>query len=97
MQVSSTNTLDGDTTHSKRMVGDIIDFQVKRVCGPCNHGWMSELESRAQPLLTRIFNGSTTTLTPAHQLLLATWATKTAIVFRYIGERMCDPALEHRR
>jgi len=30
---------------------------VRRTCGPCNNGWMHDLEVRAQPILTPLIHG----------------------------------------
>lgn len=57
-----------------------LNLTVKRVCGPCNHGWMSQLESRAKPLLTPLIHGQAGTFGRHEQTLMATWATKMAIV-----------------
>jgi hypothetical protein len=50
------------------------------VCGDCNHGWMSNLEGAARPLLGPLMVGEQTRLTTEQQLLAAHWAVKTAMV-----------------
>jgi hypothetical protein len=53
---------------------------VKWLCRPCNNGWMSNLESRAKPVIESILDDRLTSLDAAAQALLATWAVKTAMV-----------------
>lgn len=50
------------------------------VCHDCNTGWMSQLESRAKPVLGPMMQGHERTLNVNDQLLIATWACKTAMV-----------------
>lgn len=59
-----------------------FDHTVKRFCGRCNNGWMSGIEGRAAPVLTRLIrgNGATVPLTANDRRILATWAYKTALV-----------------
>ena len=59
---------------------EIASHITKVVCHSCNTGWMSRLEGRAAPLLTPMIQGRPTALSQADQLVVATWATKTAIV-----------------
>jgi len=53
---------------------------VRDVCGPCNHGWMSQLEDVANRVLTPFILGQTGTLAQADQGAVATWLQKTALV-----------------
>jgi hypothetical protein len=62
---------------------DVASFTARVICGPCNNGWMSALESRAQSSLTPMIAGHTTTLTPAAQMDLAAWVTMKAFVVEY--------------
>ena len=32
-------------------------FKLKKICAPCNEGWMSALEGMAKPLLLALING----------------------------------------
>src|SRR5687767_3934833 len=50
------------------------------VCGTCNHGWMSALETANQKLIKRLIHGELDTLdlSAAEAGNLAVWATKTA-------------------
>jgi hypothetical protein len=61
-----------------------IDVRVRWVCRPCNSGWMSRLEARAKPALAPMIRGQATTLDQPEQLLVATWATKTAMVLEFL-------------
>ena len=53
------------------------------VCARCNNEWMSALEERVRPILSRLILGRRSTLDAAAQTELATWAVKTAYLFRY--------------
>ena len=57
--------------------------KVKVVCGSCNHGWMSRLEDAAKPLLVPMFKGEQVSFDLKQQLILATWAVKTGMVFEF--------------
>ncbi|MGD0945352.1 MAG: hypothetical protein ABR972_13925 [Acidimicrobiales bacterium] len=54
------------------------------VCSDCNGdkrgGWMSDLEGDISPLLTPVIKGQPRIFDPVAQLLIATWAIKTAMV-----------------
>src|SRR5581483_3341668 len=51
------------------------------ICANCNNGWMSDLENRAKPILTQLFDGMPPAdLNPEERALLARWAIKTAFM-----------------
>lgn len=60
-----------------------MGVKIKCVCKvACNEGWMSNLETSVQSVLTpMIRDGAATALTVDDQQLLSTWACKTAMVF----------------
>jgi hypothetical protein len=53
---------------------------VRAVCDDCNHGWLSQLEAVAKPVLTPLILGQSRELSIDDQRLLAAWACKTALV-----------------
>jgi hypothetical protein len=53
-------------------------------CRGCNSGWMSELESRAAPLLRPMVRNFDQRLDAPAQHLLATWAVKTMLMLRLV-------------
>jgi hypothetical protein len=55
-------------------------LRAKIVCGECNEGWMSDLETDASRLLSPLIAGKESSLDQPQQLLAAFWATKTAMV-----------------
>ncbi len=75
---------------------DKIDIVVRRVCDPCNTGWMSELETKARPFLTPLIQGRGRALHRGGQSLLAAWSVKTALALQLTTP---DPAApqEHYR
>jgi hypothetical protein len=62
-----------------------LTVRVKWVCEACNCGWMSVLENQAKQVLTPMIGGESTRLDQADQLLVATWAVKTAMVLEFIN------------
>ena len=59
---------------------EIASATTNLVCHPCNTGWMSRLERRAKPVLRPLISGKGRRLNLGEQLLMSTWAAKTAIV-----------------
>jgi hypothetical protein len=59
---------------------DIATLTTGFVCEICNTGWMAELESQAIPVLTPFIERRAVSVgSPSDTLLMATWATKTAM------------------
>ena len=57
-------------------------FTLKSVCESCNNGWMSRLESAANPLILGLIRGGRELngLSEEERRILARWAGKTAII-----------------
>lgn len=69
------------TTHERSYHAKKVAAQeAKVVCGDCNHGWMSDLEDEAKPILVPMITGNRTRLDYKAQLVIAHWAIKTAMV-----------------
>jgi hypothetical protein len=63
-----------------------LNVKVRAVCLGCNNGWMSDLEGQVSTFLSpMIMSGIATVLDAGRQTQLATWATKTAMVFEYVN------------
>jgi hypothetical protein len=58
--------------------------KVMAVCASCNNGWMSRLETKASTFLKPLIIGQPLVLKPAALTTLATWATKTALVYEFV-------------
>ena len=84
-------SLDGSAVSraSRRTVTGYNTARVPGFCKNCNNGWMSQLEQAACPLLLPMIQGEYTKLTTAEQAVVASWVTKTALVF--------DQRAKHRR
>lgn len=65
--------------------GTPFQRKVKTVCGDCNNGWMSALEGRMKPFLSRMIVGETTRLRSNAQKTVAFWCVKTAFVLQYMN------------
>jgi len=62
-----------------------LDQKVKMPCEKCNHGWMEALETLVRPILTPMILGrGPVTLNLPRQLVIATWAVKTAMVMEFL-------------
>jgi hypothetical protein len=72
----------GPLNRMEREIGVTKPFRnkVRDVCGPCNNGWMSELESVAKRALTPCILGESGTIAQADQGAIAAWLQKTALV-----------------
>lgn len=77
---SATRVTDhGDHVHNMWNT-ETIDIKVRKVCGPCNSGWMSSMETAVMPILTPlILTTDAQTFTEAEAITLATWVAKTAL------------------
>ena len=51
----------------RRHAGDPASKKIKAVCKDCNSSWMSRIEEAAKPILTPMFLGEASVLTPADQ------------------------------
>jgi len=60
-------------------------FREGRVCGQCNWGWMSQLESQVRLILPDLMNGkrSVTAVSTEESLVIARWMLKTAVVLSH--------------
>jgi hypothetical protein len=56
------------------------EVKVKTVCGVCNNGWMSQLESDNIPTIGDMLDDVPTQLDEAQQKSVAAWSVKTAMV-----------------
>lgn len=59
------------------------EFTVKCVCGTCNHGWMSKIESAAAPIMTQMIGGQAVTLDTKEQEKVSMWMGLKAIVAQH--------------
>lgn len=64
-----------------------LDLTTKAVCASCNSGWLSKLESQAQPLAAALITGKSVTVAGHQQRLMATWAYKTVLLFQLVREQ----------
>jgi hypothetical protein len=63
----------------KKWTGHTINTTVRAFCKSCNNGWMSDLESKAKPILEPMLTGTPKALGTSDQTLLATWVIKTGM------------------
>ena len=63
------------------------EMTVKTVCGRCNNGWMSSLESECIPVIGSMLQGLTVPLSDEEQNLVSLWAIKTAMMMDSIKGR----------
>jgi hypothetical protein len=71
--------------------------QVKCVCKGCNEGWMKAMDEAIAPVLTPLARGENGTISSKAVEMLATWATKVALVLDSAdGTPVIDPSVKHR-
>jgi hypothetical protein len=58
--------------------GPVITKKIRAVCGDCNNGWMSRLETAVKPIILPMIRGDACTLDTEAQALLARWITMKA-------------------
>jgi hypothetical protein len=73
------------------------NLQEGRVCGTCNSGWMSTLETQAMPLLIPLFSGGRTVveLTAEDRTTVARWAAKTVFALNSASNYLKTVPPEH--
>jgi hypothetical protein len=80
--------------------------EIRRVCIPCNGGWMSALESENIPIIGRLMENTATPLDAAQQTSLALWAVMKAMVLdavngknrgHFFTQNECEALRLHRR
>ncbi|HIN49396.1 MAG TPA: hypothetical protein EYM78_01620 [Gemmatimonadetes bacterium] len=87
---AGTTSPDG-ATRSWMMSG--VEHKARRFCKlPCNNGWMSAMEGRTKPILTKLMLAKKLPidLTADEQDQLAIWAYKTALVMDFNLEGLSD-------
>jgi hypothetical protein len=70
---------------------DVATLTVNRVCGPCNHGWLSRLEERAKPLLSAPIRGNPRTFRFLEVHTIAAWAYKTCLLASLTSSQLMGP------
>lgn len=63
--------------------GEPHSGSLRCVCGACNNGWMSKLQSDAKPILLPLLNGEPFRLFRRQQTILAAWITMFTIVSEF--------------
>lgn len=90
-------TADG-TTETDRGLRDPFTTTVNDICIQCNTGWMHELEEASKPILSHLIQDDARNLQFYRQVLAATWAVKTAMVWESVNpEYRAIPSDEMRR
>lgn len=64
---------------SKWIKTPLIEIITKRVCEPCNNGWMSRIEDQAQRVMEPLLDGQVTNLRQGDRAVLARWFAKTML------------------
>lgn len=77
-------TVDGP--HHREMAETFNSATVKAVCGPCNNGFMNEIEAEARPYLSTMIRGNLSVLFAGEAAsAVATWAVKTSLMAQLTG------------
>jgi len=59
---------------------DTVSLTSKCVCGPCNNGWMGDIEALAKPILEPLIRGEPTDLSRSDEATIAKWLGLKAII-----------------
>lgn len=86
---------DDEQLADRRWESPPFSVRVRRVCHDCNHGWMSDLEQAAKPLLVPMIEGRGRALHRDGQRTVATWAVKTAMMFEFTHTEILVVPQEH--
>ncbi len=79
-----TRRTSGGATETQRWAAvDVASHTVRVVCATCNSGWMSEIEARAQAVLSTMVAGERTSLSPAAQMDVAAWTALKGYIVEY--------------
>jgi hypothetical protein len=87
-KLTATTTIEKEGKPNKVYKSGLFRHKAKIVCGQCNNGWMSKLETDAKPLLsTMLFDlRSAVKLGPEEQKILSFWAQKTVMILNLSTE-----------
>jgi len=77
--------------------GPALDMKVKRVCGPCNRGWMGDVEQAAIPHLKPMIRGERVPVDRDARDALATWAFLRVLMAEYTHPKQVAVPESHRR
>ncbi len=91
MYVDTNVFVKGQPIKQPRRYPKSIDLQVKQVCRSCNIGWMSKLEEDTIGIISAIHTNAKRSITSEEQQLLASWATKTAVMVQYVNTNPIVP------
>ena len=69
------------TSAIRRVGGLPLPWKLPEVCESCNNGWMSQLEQAMTHAGKRLVEGKHYLLSPFEQTIVATWMTKTALLY----------------
>ena len=71
--------------HLKTWRTERPEICIRRVCNTCNNGWMSQLENRGKPVITRLLDQAPCSLDVHDCQTLSLWAVKTAMVLESVN------------
>jgi hypothetical protein len=76
--------------------GDPASQRLELVCGKCNNGWMSEMQSDAKPYLLPLLQGRWKSLSSDGTLAVANWITMNSMVREFQNENAIVTRAEER-
>ena len=65
--------------------GDPLSSQVPVVCGPCNSGWMSQIQNQAKPFLIPLFEGKDCALGPEARTAVSAWIAMATMTSEHVS------------
>lgn len=91
-QVAISFGTDRERAQSTKLIQSASPHKAAVVCGECNNGWMRRLEDAVRPILRPLILGKQSELDDAAIRTVATWATKTALIYEFVQPDDAQPA-----
>jgi len=66
-----------------KMAGELRDWQIKCVCASCNNGWMSQLDTAAEPVMKPLILRKRERLSAKDCRIIATWSVLKSMVVHH--------------
>jgi hypothetical protein len=79
--------LDHEEVSHQRRTGDPHARRLYCVCGDCNNGWMSRLQTAVRPFLVPLLTGKRTTLYKRAQNVLSAWIAMMTMVAEHVDRK----------
>lgn len=91
------SSLDGVGKRGKlERPGTMFSQTLRIVCADCNNGWMSLLQQKAKPILSKLIKNEWPVLSQNDQAIMSTWAAMTTCVSEFSDQHTATIPQDHR-